>query len=156
MIYISQKERIRSLQRENEALRAKATNTELASNITFVTLAENGSIDEITATEHLSAFAEWAPDVSYSVGMLRKYEDVLYKCVQAHTSQTDWSPDKTPALWAKAGDPAVEYPEWSQPVGAHDAYMTGDKVSHSNKQWISTVDNNVWEPGVYGWNEVAK
>ena len=85
-----------------------------------------------------------------------EYKDVLYKCVQAHTSQIDWSPDKTPALWAKAGDPAVEYPEWSQPVGAHDAYMTGDKVSHSNKNWISIVDSNVWEPGVYGWNEVTE
>ena len=156
MIYISQKERIRSLQRENEALRAKATDMELTSNITFVTLAENGTIDEVTATEHLSVFAAWEPGVAYSVGMLRKYEDVLYKCVQAHTSQIDWSPDKTPALWAKAGNPAVEYPEWSQPIGAHDAYMTGDKVSHSNKHWISTVNNNVWEPGVYGWNEVAE
>lgn len=156
MIYISQKERIRSLQRENEALRAKAADMELASNITFVTLAESGIIDEITAAEHLNMFAAWEPDVSYSVGMLRRYEDILYKCIQAHTSQIDWSPDKTPALWAKAGDPAVEYPEWSQPVGAHDTYMTGDKVSHSNKHWISIADNNVWEPGVYGWNEVIE
>ena len=156
MIYISQKEKIRSLQRENEALRAKVIDTELASNITFVTLAESGTIDEVTATEHLNVFAAWEPNVPYSVGMLRKYEDALYKCVQAHTSQIDWSPDNTPALWTKVGDPTVEYPEWSQPVGAHDAYMTGDKVSHSNKHWISTVDSNVWEPGVYGWNEVTE
>ena len=98
---------------------------------------------------------DWAP-AAYVVGDVRKYNGIPYKCVQAHTSQIDWSPDKTPALWAKAGDPAVEYSEWSQPVGAHDAYMTGDKVSHSNKHWISIVDNNVWEPGVYGWNEVAE
>ena len=58
------------------------------------------------------------------------------------------------ALTAVTGDPAEEWPEWSQPLGAHDAYKTGDKVSHSGKHWTSTVDGNVWEPGVYGWTQV--
>ena len=51
-------------------------------------------------------------------------------------------------------DPAEEWPEWSQPVGAHDAYSKDAKVSHNGKHWTSTVDSNVWEPGVYGWTEV--
>lgn len=121
--------------------------------ITFVTLAENGTIDEVTATEHMDMFAPWEPNVAYSVGNLRTYDGKLYKCVQAHTSQSDWTPDVVPALWAKAGDPAEEWPEWSQPIGAQDAYMNGDKVSHNDGHWISSVDNNVWEPGVYGWNQ---
>ena len=154
MIYISQKEHIRLLRRENEALQAKAADTELAANIAFVTMTENGDIDEVTATEHLSVFASWEPNVSYTVGNFRKYEDVLYKCIQAHTSQDDWHPDVVPALWSKAGDPAEEYPEWSQPIGATDAYQTGDKVSYNSKHWQSTCDNNVWAPGVYGWAEV--
>ena len=53
----------------------------------------------------------------------------------------------------KAGDPAEEWPEWSQPIGAHDAYAAGDKVSHNSKHWVSNVNANVWEPGVYGWDE---
>ena len=53
-------------------------------------------------------------------------------------------------------DPAEEWPEWSQPVGAHDAYSKDAKVSHNGKHWISNVDSNVWEPGVYGWTEATE
>lgn len=132
---------------------AQAQNNTNVTAIAFVVLAESGAIDEVTATEHTDIFADWEANVSYAVGALRTYENVLYKCVQAHTSQADWTPPATPALWAKAGDPAEEWPEWSQPIGAHDAYAAGDKVSHSGKHWTSTVDANVWEPGVYGWIE---
>ena len=125
----------------------------LVTSIAFVALAENGTIDEVTATEHLSAFAPWEPDVQYAVGNLRVYDDRLWKCIQAHRSQSDWTPDVAVSLWAKAGDPAEEWPEWSQPVGAADAYMAGDKVSHNDSHWISNIDNNVWEPGVYGWDQ---
>lgn len=141
----------------NHETQALAKENEAITNIAFVTMAESGTIDEVTATEHLSAFAEWEPNVDYKVGNLRKYgpegEEKLYKCVQAHKSQTDWTPDKTPALWAIAGDPTEEWPEWSQPIGAQDAYTQGDKVSHNGKHWASSMDNNVWEPGVYGWTE---
>ena len=131
----------------------KMSETNLVTSIAFVALAENGTIDEVTATEHLEVFAPWEPNVNYVLGNLRTYEDKLYKCIQPHTSQSDWTPDKVPALWAKAGDPAEEWPEWSQPIGAQDAYMSGDKVSHNNGHWISNTDNNVWEPGVYGWDQ---
>lgn len=127
--------------------------TALVTSIAFVTLAENGTIDEVTATEHLNVFAEWEPDVDYTVGNLRKHEDVLYKCIQAHRSQSDWTPDAAVSLWVKAGDPADEWPEWSQPIGAADAYMAGDQVTHNDRHWISDYDNNVWEPGIFGWHE---
>ena len=127
--------------------------TGLITAIAFVTLAENGIIDEVTATEHLAAFAPWEPDVDYVVGNLRTYGEKLWKCIQAHHSQSDWMPDTAVSLWVRAGDPAEEWPEWSQPIGAADAYMNGDKVTHNEKHWISNTDNNVWEPGVYGWTE---
>lgn len=47
------------------------------------------------------------------------------------------------------------YPAWSQPIGSHDAYAAGDKVTHNEKKWVSTCNANVWEPGVYGWEEVS-
>ena len=115
--------------------------------------AEAGSIDAETAAEHADLFAEWAFPVGYTVGQIRRYNGTLYKCVQAHTSQADWTPDTASSLWSKTSDPAEEWPEWSQPVGAHDAYSKGAKVSHKEKHWISMVDSNVWEPGVYGWEE---
>lgn len=124
--------------------------------ITFVSLAEKGDIDEVTATEHAELFEAWVTDKDYAVGkILTRPNGNLYKCVQAHRSQAGWEPENTPALWTKIGDPSEEYPEWSQPLGAHDAYPLGAKVSHNGKKWTSDVDNNVWEPGVYGWSKVG-
>lgn len=130
-----------------------AKQREDAAAIAFVVLAESGSIDDVTASEQPLLFAEWEQNVSYTVGQLRRYGDKLYKCVQAHTSQAGWEPDKAASLWSITSDPAEEWPEWSQPIGAHDAYGQGDKVSHNGKHWTSDVAANVWEPGVYGWTQ---
>lgn len=151
--YLDKQKQMARMRTENDALNARQSSVEVATSIAFVTLAESGNIDEITATEHTYLFSPWTVGVAYPVGVLRQHNDLLYKCVQAHTSQEDWSPDVTPSLWAKVGDPAEEFPEWSQPIGSHDAYSLGDKVSHNDKHWVSTVNNNVWEPGVYGWEE---
>lgn len=123
--------------------------------ITFVTLAESGSIDTVTAEEHAELFAPWVYPEDYKTGNLRRYNGRLYKCIGDHKSQADWAPDVAVSLWVPTSDPAEEWPAWSQPVGAHDAYNTGDKVSHNGKHWTSDVDSNVWEPGVYGWTEVT-
>lgn len=96
-------------------------------------------------------FPDWETDKAYAVGDRVKYNGLLYRCVQAHTSQSDWTPDVTPALWVRTS--TEEWPEWIQPTGAHDAYNQGDKVSHNEKHWISDIDANVYEPGVYGWTE---
>ena len=125
--------------------------------ITFVSLAEKGDIDEVTATEHAELFEAWVTDKDYAVGkIVTRPNGNLYKCVQAHRSQAGWEPENTPALWNKIGDPAEEYPAWSQPLGAHDAYPLGAKVSHNGKKWVSDVASNVWEPGVYGWSEYTE
>lgn len=105
-----------------------------ATGIVFVTMAEAGSVDATTAAEHADLFAPWAVPVAYTVGQIRRYTDgKLYKCVQAHTSQADWTPDTAASLWTPVSDPAEEWPEWSQPVGAHDAYSKDAKVSHNGK-----------------------
>lgn len=127
--------------------------TNAAAAITFVSLAENGTIDAVTAGEHTNLFADWQINVNYQIGNIRKYNNNLYRCLQAHTSQDDWNPEVSTSLWVNMADPAEEWPAWSQPVGATDAYMNGDKVSYNEKYWVSIVDNNVWEPGVYGWEE---
>lgn len=102
--------------------------------------------------QFVDLFPLWLNEHAYSVGDRIKYHDLLYKCVQAHTSQTDWTPDLTPALWTRVT--IEEWPEWVQPLGAQDAYRLGDKVSHLEKHWVSTMDYNVYEPSVYGWEEV--
>lgn len=113
-------------------------------------------MDDKQADEHIDIFRPWAVGVSYAIDDRRQYDGTLYKCIQAHTSQADWTPDATPALWVRCADPAEEWPEWVQPTGAHDAYGQGDKVSHNGKHWVSDVAANVWEPGVYGWTEAQE
>lgn len=131
-------------------------NTDNVNGIVFVTMAEKGDIDTVTAEEHVELFAPWVYPADYKTGNLRRYNGRLYKCIGDHTSQEDWAPDVAVSLWVPTSDPAEEYPAWSQPVGAQDAYNTGDKVTHNEKKWASTCDGNVWEPGVYGWEEVSE
>lgn len=90
---------------------------------------------------------------TYETGDRVQYGGNLYKCLQNHTAQADWTPDTAVSLWVRVDDPSIEYPEWRQPTGAHDAYAKGAKVSHNEKHWLSDVDANIWEPGVYGWTE---
>lgn len=135
---------------------SEISRVDYTTSITFVAMAESGGIDDVTACEHMDNFAAWAYPVAYSVGNMRRHNGKLYRCVQAHTSQADWTPDTAASLWTLCSDPAEEWPAWSAPVGAHDAYNTGDKVSHNDKKWVSTADSNVWEPGVYGWVEFAE
>ena len=145
-----------------EAQAKHQTNTmgsiQAASEIAFVLMAEAGTVDDVTATEHMEAFAPWQPDIAYAAGQLRTYGEgdnmKLYRCAQAHTSQADWTPDTAASLWSVVGDPAEEWPAWSRPIGAHDAYDSGAKASHNGLHWVSDVDGNDWEPGVCGWTRV--
>lgn len=139
----------------NEELAADVAAMQSVNSIVFVTLAEAGNIDPVTASEHTELFSPWAYPVSYKTGNIRERNGKLYKCLQDHTSQETWTPENSPSLWVAISDPAEEWPEWSQPVGSTDAYTKGAKVSHNGKHWTSDVDNNVWEPGVYGWTEAV-
>ena len=107
------------------------------------------------AVQVKALYKPWEPGVDYAVGDRRLYNGILYKCLQAHTAQEKWNPADAPSLWAKVliPDPDV-IPEWEQPDSTNP-YMKGDKVTHNGKTWVSDVDNNVWEPGVYGWTEVV-
>lgn len=102
-------------------------------------------------------FPAWSGmGVAYKVGDLVQYSGLLYRCVQAHTSQVDWTPTAAVSLWSRAADTGEEWPEWIRPTGAHDAYDLNAKVSHNGKHWINTgKDKNEYEPGVWGWDEVA-
>lgn len=97
---------------------------------------------------------KWKAGISYVTGKRVKYNDVIYKVLQDHTSQEDWTPENAPSLFAKVLIPDENViPEWEQPDSTNP-YMAGDKVTHSGETWVSNVDNNVWEPGVYGWDKV--
>lgn len=108
-----------------------------------------------TLIDNKSAFKLWSGNgLAVKAGEIYLYNDELYRVAQDHTTQPDWTPDKTPALYTKIS--VEEFPQWVQPTGAQDAYKKGDKVTYDNKHWISTADNNVWQPGVYGWDEIKE
>ena len=113
-------------------------------------------LPDTDALDAVELFPMWQTDTAYTAGIRVRYGDKLYRCEQSHTSQADWTPPSVPALWTEVAQPG-EIPVWKQPTGAQDAYMTGDKVWYPERDtdvWVSTVDGNVWQPGVYGWEKV--
>lgn len=106
------------------------------------------------AIDAAAVYPTWREGVAYVTGERVRYNEILYKVLQDHTSQIDWTPESAPSLFAKVliSDPET-IPEWTQPDSTNP-YQTGDKVTHNGATWISTIDNNVWEPGVYGWTKV--
>lgn len=113
----------------------------------------SASLPDEDALEAVELFDEWKTDTAYTVQQRIRYQGKLYRCEQAHTSQSDWTPDVTPALWTEVAEPG-EIPVWKQPTGAQDAYMKGDKVYYPNKGdniYESQMDYNTYAPDVYGW-----
>ena len=115
----------------------------------------SASLVDEDALEAVELFPAWKTGKAYAVNDRLRYDGKLYKVVQAHTSQEDWTPDATPALYTEVAKPG-EIPVWRQPTGAQDAYNTGDKVHYptiDDPVYESTIDNNVWSPVDYpqGW-----
>lgn len=115
--------------------------------------------DEITTEEMLDLiddFKEYAMGSFYVAGDIFSLNNQLYQVLQPHTSQEDWQPDQTPALYKAIAPPSV-IAEWKQPTGAHDAYNKGDMVLFSAKVYESLIDGNTWSPSAYpqGWKEIV-
>ena len=106
------------------------------------------------ALHAVAIYPLWRSDGEYQKDDRVRYNNVLYKCLTAHTAQPSWTPTDAPSLWAKVltSDTGEPLP-WEQPDSTNP-YMKGDKVTHNGQTWVSTSDNNVWEPGVYGWEVV--
>ena len=113
------------------------------------------SLTDEDALQAVELFPQWVVEHAYVVGERLQYNGVLYRVAQAHTSQADWTPDITPALFVVVS--LDEWPEFVQPTGVHDAYNKGDKVTFNGKHYISLIDANVYSPAVYpaGWQEQA-
>lgn len=118
----------------------------------------SASLTDEDALEGIELFPLWAAGVSYEVGVRVRYDEKLYRCEQAHSSQEGWEPPAVPALWTEVAKPG-EIPVWRQPTGAQDAYRIGDLVHYPDADgpvYRCTIDNNVWSPADYpqGWEVV--
>lgn len=112
------------------------------------------SLSDESALETVSLFPAWRSGTAYAVDFRVRYNGILYRCITAHESQETWAPDVSPSLWAKVLVEDGKILPWEQPDSTN-AYSMGDKVTHNGQTWISDVDGNVWEPGVYGWSVVG-
>ena len=156
-------EKITNLQEDNEVLhkdnkelhQAKDELVQKNQSLTKVAkVVANQVTDDVIALEIQEFYDEWQVGVAYVVGRYIRFEEVLYKVITAHTSQEGWTPDSASSLFAKVLiDPDGGVLEWEQPDSTNP-YMTGDKVTFEGVTYVSTVDNNVWQPGVYGWEIV--
>ena len=129
--------------------------TEMAWNMRRMMEDAAKDLSDDDALDVVYAYPKWKVKVEYSIGDRVRYGDILYKVLQDHESAEYWAPDISPSLFARVlpgqdGDIG----EWVRPDSTNP-YMKGDKVTHNGKTWESTIDNNVWEPGVYGWEEVS-
>lgn len=113
------------------------------------------SLSDADALEAVNLFPNWNGNLHHYVENERVVDNnILYKCLLEHTSQSTWAPSVSPSLWTKVLIPDENViPEWEQPSSTNP-YQIGDRVSHNGKIWENTVTNNVWEPGVYGWTEI--
>ena len=116
------------------------------------TFAKNQS--DKTLIDNKAVFEFWRAGINAEKDKIYRYSENIYKCIQPHTTQEDWTPDKVPALFVKIS--LEEFPQWVQPTGAHDAYKKGAKVSDEGKRWISNKDVNIYKPGLVpgDWSEV--
>ena len=114
------------------------------------------SLSDEDALEAVNLFANWQPNKAYIKDERVNYEGILYKCLQAHTSQDGWTPTAAPSLWAKVLIPdANVIPEWEQPDSTNP-YMIGDKVLFEGQVYESVIDNNIWSPAAFpaGWKAI--
>jgi len=116
------------------------------------------AVSDDDAAKLSALYDPWVPGLDVEVGDLHSWDGTIVECIQAHTTQADWTPGATPALWKvhrsgsgsqQGGAPA----EFVQPTGAQDAYQTGDRVTYNGQVYESTIDANVWTPTAYpqGW-----
>jgi hypothetical protein len=124
----------------------------LLSSIPFVLMAQAEQIDDVTIAEHPEVFSAWSEQWTGKRGAIVRDGDALYRSIHDVGAGQNMRPSGTPSMWTRIADPGEEWPQWSQPIGAHDAYVLGDKVTHGGGRWVSTAAGNVWEPGVYGWS----
>lgn len=114
------------------------------------------NLDDADALEAIQLFPVWKTDFTYNVDDKVRYDNILYRCLQAHTSQDAWTPTAAASLWAKVLIPDPEViPDWEQPDSTN-AYQIGDKVRFEGKVYESLIANNIWSPAAYpaGWREV--
>ena len=112
------------------------------------------SLSDDVALSAVSLHPKWTAGNTYAAGQRVSWQGLLYRCLVSHTAQEAWTPDTAHSLWTRVlTSEEGEILQWVQPESTN-GYSKGDRVRHRGRIWISELDQNVWEPGVYGWSEI--
>ena len=153
MQYLTPKASIKGI---NEAA-LRSSSAQAVAEIMFVKMAQEQQLDDTTVAEFPELFVQWDENWRGKAGDIVRDEGQLYRSIHDVTDAgQNRKPSENPSMWTRIGNPLEEFPEWIQPLGAHDAYSKGAKVSYNGKKWTSDSVGNVWEPGVYGWTEYVE
>ena len=148
MKYLTPRRPVSEIQREAR----RSTSAQAVAEIMFVKMAQEQQLDEVTISEHPDLFVQWDENWRGKAGDIVQEGSQLYRSIHdVKDAGQNRKPSESPSMWTPIGNLLEEFPEWVQPIGAHDAYSKGAKTSHGGKKWLSEVDGNTWEPGVYGW-----
>lgn len=91
----------------------------------------------------------WQPELSVQVGDVYSYAGFLWRCIQAHTTQTGWEPEKVPALWRKV---EIIHEDTKRIWQAGVDYALGDSVFYPDENGAEYVcitahtSQTGWEP----------
>ncbi len=151
--YLTPKRSIKELNREAR----RSSSAQAVAELMFVKAAQEQQFDETTIAEHPDLFVQWDENWRGKAGDIVQEGSQLYRSIHdVKDAGQNRKPSESPSMWTPIGNLLEEFPEWVQPIGAHDAYSKGAKTSHGGKKWLSEVDGNTWEPGVYGWAEYVE
>ena len=152
-LYLNEEKYQNYLKKEQEELERQLAAEKLQELVAMKTL--QGATDA-EALEMRPLYPEWQTGIEYTKGTFLQYDSILYRVLQDHTSQADWTPDKAVSLYVDIADPQDPFPPYKAPTGAHDAYSKGDGITFEEKHYRSKIDGNVYSPAEYpdGWELV--
>ncbi|WP_304747923.1 carbohydrate-binding protein [Dubosiella newyorkensis] len=131
-------------ERAKEEERARKQAQAMLDKLSYKTVLDSATDDQ--ALEMRPLYPEWQTGIEYTKGTFLQYDSILYRVLQDHKSQADWTPDKAVSLYVNVADPQDAYPPFKKPTGAHDAYSKGYGITFEEKHYRSKIDGNVYSP----------
>lgn len=104
--------------------------------------------DPVAINEAIEGMRLWVPGV-YAVNDVARYNDIPYKCVQAHdsTNNAEWTPPSVPALWMEYHGTSKETARnWIAPTGAQDMYKKGEWMIFTDGKYYECLSDTTYSP----------
>ena len=98
------------------------------------------TVDDNTALRMTEFYPEWASDTEYTIGYKAQRNGKLWRCRQAHTSQTGWEPENAASLWTEICESHAGTLEDPIPYSGNMALESGKYYIQDGKIYRCTRD----------------